>query len=76
MNADPNLAMLERIAAAIGPLRKRMVLLGGCATGLLLTDPAAAPIRATRNVDSVATFRSSSGRGGSRRPNRVRLDLA
>ena len=53
MNADPNLAMLERIAAAIGPLRKRMVLLGGCATGLLLTDPAAAPIRATRDVDLI-----------------------
>ena len=76
MNLDPNLAMLERIAAAIGPLRNRMGLLAVCATDLLLADPAAAPIRATRDVDSVATFPSSSGRGGSWRPNRVRLDLA
>ena len=53
MNPDPNLAMLERIAEALGPLRHRMVLLGGCATGLLLTDPAAAPIRATRDVDMI-----------------------
>ena len=53
MNPDPNLAMLERIAEALGPLRRRMVLLGGCATGLLLTDPAAAPIRATRDVDMI-----------------------
>jgi predicted nucleotidyltransferase len=45
--------MLERIAEALGPLRQRMVLLGGCATGLLLTDPAAAPIRATRDVDMI-----------------------
>jgi len=53
VNPDPNLAMLERIAEALGPLRHRMVLLGGCATGLLLTDPAAAPIRATRDVDMI-----------------------
>jgi hypothetical protein len=45
--------MLERIAEALGPLRHRMVFLGGCATGLLITDPAAAPIRATRDVDVI-----------------------
>ena len=53
MTPDPNLAMLERIAEALGPLRHRMVFLGGCATGLLITDPAAAPIRATRDVDVI-----------------------
>ncbi len=53
MTPDPNLAMLERIAEALGPLRHGMVFLGGCATGLLITDPAAAPIRATRDVDVI-----------------------
>lgn len=53
MTPDPNLAMLERIAEALGPLRRSMVFLGGCATGLLITDPAAAPIRATRDVDVI-----------------------
>ena len=53
MTPDPNLAMLERIAEALGPLRHSMVFLGGCATGLLITDPAAAPIRATRDVDVI-----------------------
>jgi hypothetical protein len=50
---DPNLEMLERIAEALGPLRRRVVLLGGCATGLLITDPAAAPVRPTRDVDVI-----------------------
>lgn len=53
MIPDPNLAMLERIAEALGPLRRRVVFLGGCATGLLITDRAAAPIRATRDVDVI-----------------------
>jgi predicted nucleotidyltransferase len=53
--------MLERIAEALGPLRRRMVLLGGCATGLLLTDPAAAPIRATRDVDMIVETPGRSG---------------
>ncbi len=53
MTPDSNLAMLERIAEALGPLRHSMAFLGGCATGLLITDPAAAPIRATRDVDVI-----------------------
>lgn len=53
MIPDPNLAMLERDAEALGPLRHRMVFLGGRATGLLITNPAAAPIRATRDVDVI-----------------------
>jgi hypothetical protein len=48
---DPNLALLELIAAALGPLRERFVFVGGCTTGMLLTDIAAAPVRATRDVD-------------------------
>jgi len=30
-----------------------MVFLGGCATGLLITDTAAPPIRVTRDVDAI-----------------------
>ncbi len=51
MMPDPNLTMVERMASGLGGLRERVVFLGGCATGLLLTDPAAPAIRATRDVD-------------------------
>ena len=37
----------------LGPLADDMVLVGGCATGLLLTDAAAPPIRATQDVDVI-----------------------
>jgi predicted nucleotidyltransferase len=50
---DPNIALLESIAAALGPLRDRFVFVGGCATGMLVTDVAAAPVRATRDVDAI-----------------------
>ena len=53
MKPNPNLAMVERIASALGSLRERVVFLGGCATGLLLTDPAAPALRTTRDVDVV-----------------------
>jgi hypothetical protein len=45
--------MVERIASALGALRERVVFLGGCATGLLLTDPAAPALRTTLDVDVV-----------------------
>lgn len=48
---DPNLAKIELIAGVLGPLRERLVFVGGCAAGLLLTDPAAAPARVTYDVD-------------------------
>lgn len=48
---DPNLAKVELIAGVLGPLRERLVFVGGCAAGLLLTDPAAAPARVTYDVD-------------------------
>lgn len=48
---DPNLERIELVAAALGPLREQLVFVGGCAAGLLITDPAAAPIRATLDVD-------------------------
>ena len=50
----PNLARIEQVAEALGPLRERLVFVGGCAVDLLLTDLAAAPSRVTYDVDLVA----------------------
>jgi hypothetical protein len=41
-----------------GSLADEMVLLGGCATGLLISDPAASTIRATRDVDTIVDVSS------------------
>lgn len=48
---DPNLAKVELVAQVLGPLRDQLVFVGGCAVGLLLTDPSAAPARVTYDVD-------------------------
>lgn len=55
---DPNLALLSAMAQALGPLRERMVFVGGCATGLLLTNPAAAGVRPTEDVDAIVEVAS------------------
>jgi len=55
---NPNLQILESTVAALGPLADEFVFLGGCATGLLITDPAAPPIRATRDVDVITELAS------------------
>ena len=64
MNLDPNLGMLERIAAALGPLRERVVFVGGSATGLLITDPLAAAIRVTKDVDVIGPAKLPGIAGG------------
>ncbi len=51
--ADPNLPLLAAVVRALGALRDRFVFVGGCATGMLLTDVAAAPVRATQDVDVI-----------------------
>ncbi len=48
---DPNIGMLEEAAAVLGPLLDELMLVGGCAAGLLVTDPGASPIRPTEDVD-------------------------
>ncbi|MHB8399769.1 MAG: hypothetical protein ACYDCI_12700 [Candidatus Limnocylindrales bacterium] len=55
---NPNLRILEDAVAQLGPLADDMVFLGGCATGLLLTDIAAPPIRATQDVDVITEVAS------------------
>jgi hypothetical protein len=58
---NPNLLILEMAAEKLGPLVDVVVFLGGCATGLLITDPAAPPLRVTRDVDVIVEVASLSG---------------
>ena len=51
MNRDPNVSTVELTAAALGPLVDELVLVGGCAVGLLITDRARPPVRHTIDVD-------------------------
>lgn len=46
-----NIELLARIAARIEPLLDEVVLVGGCAVDLLLTDPGSPPPRVTVDVD-------------------------
>ena len=50
---NPNIQILMLAVDRLGNLADEMVFLGGCATGLLVTDPAAPPIRVTRDVDAI-----------------------
>ena len=50
---DPNLPYLRHIAEALGELREQVVFVGGAVAGLLVTDPLADAVRATRDVDGV-----------------------
>ena len=50
---DPNVPHLRHIAEALGELREQVVFVGGAVAGLLLTDPLAHAVRATRDVDAV-----------------------
>lgn len=49
------------MALALGPLRERLVFVGGCATGLLVTNPAAADVRPTEDVDAIVEVASLAG---------------
>ncbi len=56
--SDANTELLAQMAEALGDLRERIVFVGGCATALLITDPAVAPVRATQDVDAVVAIAS------------------
>jgi predicted nucleotidyltransferase len=56
--ANPNLEIMEIAVARLGILAEELVFLGGCATGLLITDPLAPPIRATKDVDVISEVAS------------------
>ena len=51
---NPNLAILELVAQALGPVCDDVIFVGGCATGLLLTQGRPEQIRVTEDVDIVA----------------------
>lgn len=55
---NPNLEILMLAVDQLGDLVDEMIFLGGCATGLLITDPAAPPIRVTRDVDAIVQVMS------------------
>ncbi len=52
--SNPNLAILELVAKALGPVCDDVVFVGGCAVGLLLTQQRPDRLRITEDVDIVA----------------------
>jgi predicted nucleotidyltransferase len=56
--ANPNLELLSGMAYAMGPLCEQVVFVGGCATGLLITQPLVADVRATEDVDAIVEVAS------------------
>ena len=55
---NPNLELLELAAERLRQLLAEIVFVGGCATGLLIDDPGAAPVRGTYDVDVIAEISS------------------
>ena len=60
MNKDPNIGMVDLAAAALQPLLDDLVLVGGCAVGLLITDPASPAVRPTTDVDLIVEIAPAS----------------
>ena len=56
--SNPNLEMLLIAVKNLGELADEMVFVGGCTTGLLVTDEGAAEVRATDDVDSIVEVTS------------------
>lgn len=52
--------LLREISTRLQPLLGEVVFLGGCATQLLITDPAAAPVRISDDVDVIVEITSYS----------------
>lgn len=55
---DPNRELFERVVRLLEPVLDDLVFVGGCATGVLITDTAAAAIRPTRDVDAIVDVTS------------------
>ncbi len=53
-----NIESLKHVATRLGPLVAEVVFVGGCTTGLFITDKAAAEVRATFDVDVIAEIAS------------------
>lgn len=59
--ADPNRALFESVVHLLAPVLDELVFVGGCTTGLFITDPAAGGIRPTKDVGAIDALH---GRGG------------
>jgi len=57
-NKDINIRMIIHVAKRLGNLRDKVVFVGGCATGLFITDPAMPEVRATQDVDVIVEVTS------------------
>ena len=55
---NSNLELLRQVAQRLGPLLPEVVFVGGCTTGLFITDEAAAEVRPTFDVDVIAEITS------------------
>lgn len=55
---NPNLEILRLAVEQLDELSDEMVFVGGCATGLLITDQAAPVIRVTKDVDAIVQVTS------------------
>lgn len=53
VSENPNLLQLLKAARKLQPLLEQIAFVGGCATGLLVTDPGASPVRPTLDVDAI-----------------------
>jgi predicted nucleotidyltransferase len=56
--SNPNLEMLRIAVENLGEIADEMVFVGGCTTGLFITDEGAAEVRATDDVDSIVEVTS------------------
>lgn len=55
---DDNRTMVIHVAKCLGDLRENFVFVGGCTTGLLVTDPAMPSVRFTKDVDLIVEIGS------------------
>lgn len=56
--ADPNRALFESVVNLLAPVLDELAFVGGCTTGIFVTDPAAVGIRPTRDVDAIVDVTS------------------
>jgi hypothetical protein len=56
--ADPNRELFESVVRLLAPILDELVFVGGCTTGILVTDPAAGGIRPTKDVDAIVDVTS------------------
>ena len=56
--ADPNRVLFESVVRLLAPVLDKLVFVGGCTTGLFITDPAASGIRPTKDVDAIVDVTS------------------